>query len=331
MAEATAPRRVLVLGGTRWLGHRIALGHLARGAEVTCLARGEGGPVPEGARLVARDRGEADAYGGLAGEWDEVVDVTRLPSHARGALDALAERAAHWTFVSSVSAQRLEAPVGADEDDDLVPEDESGEEYGGAKAWIERVARERLGDRLAVVRPGLIGGPGDASDRFGHWVARLALAGDGPVLIPERDQPTQTIHVGDLSRFIVERAPALRGTVNAVGAERRLHELIHLARSIAGHTGALVRATDEQLEAADVGHWMGPRALPLTLPRALASHAQRSSARYLAAGGEHRPLEPMLADALEDERARGLDRASPNRLSRADELAVIDSLASTHG
>lgn len=193
MDQPAAPRRVLVLGGTRWLGGAIAERHIARGAEVVCLARGASGAVPDGARLVVGDRDRDGAYDALEGEWDEVVDVTRLPAHASGALDELADRARHWAFVSSVSAQRLEAaPVGADEDDELVPEDPSGAEYGGAKAWIERVARERLAERLAIVRPGLIGGPGDESDRFGYWVGRFALAGDGPVLAPARDQPTQT-------------------------------------------------------------------------------------------------------------------------------------------
>jgi 2'-hydroxyisoflavone reductase len=326
---ADRQRRVLVLGGTRWLGRAVAAGHLERGAEVTCLARGRSGEVPEGARLVVGDREAADGYRGLEGDWDEVVDVTRLPAHARTALDGLADRAAHWTFVSSVSAQRLEgAPVGADEDDELVPEDESGEEYGGAKAWIERVTRERLGERLAIVRPGLIGGPGDESDRYGYWVSRLALAGDGPVLMPSRDMPTQTIDVRDLTRFLVDIAPTRSDVVNAVGSDDALHALIDAARAVAGHTGELVAASDGVLELLEIGSWSGPRALPLVLPAQLAAHAQRSSARYRAAGGEHRPRRAMLEDVLADERARGLDRPSPHRLSRADELAAIDSLAS---
>jgi len=322
-------RRVLVLGGTRWLGRAVAAGHVTQGAEVVCLARGAAGTVPDGAHLVVGDRDRADAYDALEGEWDEVVDVTWMPRHASGALEELADRASHWTFVSSVSAQRVEgAPVGADEDDELVPEDASGEDYGGAKAWIEREARERLGDRLAIVRPGLIGGPGDQSDRFGYWVGRLALAGDGPVLVPARDQPTQVIDVRDLTAFLVDRAPSRRDVVNAVGSEMTLHALIGIAQELTGHSGELVMASDAELEAVGVGHWSGRRALPLTLPAALASHAQRSSARYRAAGGEHRPLRETLESALADERARGLERDSASRLSRADELAAIDSLAS---
>lgn len=318
-----------MLGGTRWLGRLVAQGHLDRGADVTCLARGEGGAAPDGARLVVADRERADAYDRLAGDWDEVVELTSLPAHAAGAIDALGDRAEHWTFVSSVSAQRLEGvPVGADEDDELVPEDETGAESGGAKAWIERMARGRLDARLAVVRPGLIGGPGDESGRFGHWTARLALAGEGPVLAPMRDQPTQTIDVRDLTRFLIDVAPTRNDTVNAVGAVHMLHDHIALARAMAGHTGALVQASDVQLTQLRIEPWAGPRALPLTLPAALASHAQRSSGRYLAAGGTHRPLPDTLEAVLDDERALGLDRPAPHRLSRADELAAIDSLAS---
>ncbi|HET8867019.1 MAG TPA: reductase [Agrococcus sp.] len=330
MEEMQGPARVLVLGGTRWLGRAVAQGHLDRGAEVTCLARGEGGAAPEGARLVVAHRDEDGAYDELAGDWDEVVEVTWNPAHASGALDALADRAAHWTFVSSVSAQRLEgAPVGADEQDELVPEDATGEDYGGAKAWIERVARERLWRRLAIVRPGLIGGPGDESGRFGYWVARLALAGDGTVLVPARAQPTQAIDVRDLAEFLVELAPQRDDVINAVGADSTLHGHIALASEVAGFTGELVHASDAQLEAAEIGTWAGPRALPLTLPAALASHAQRSSARYRAAGGTHRSLRETLEAVLAHERALGLDRPAANRLSRADELAAIDSLASS--
>lgn len=326
-----AAQRVLVLGGTRWIGRAIAAAHAARGATVLCLARGEGGEVAPGARLVVGDRDAAAGYAALADEaaFDEVVDVTRLPAHAASALDALADRAGHWTFVSSVSAQRLEgAPVGADEDDALVPEDPSGEDYGGAKAWIERVLRERLGDRLAIVRPGLIGGPGDESDRFGSWVARAALAGEGPLLVPSRDQPTQTIDARDLVRFLVEVAPGRGDVVNAVGRTVGLHALVEAARAVAGHAGPVVHADDAALDAAGIGYWAGPEAMGLRLPAGLDAHAQRSAARYLAAGGEHRPLEAMLHDALADERARGLDRERRTGPSRAAELRAIASLAS---
>lgn len=324
--------RILVLGGTAWIGRSIAAGHVARGHEVVCLARAERGDAPGGAALLRADRDEARAYEAAAGDWDEVVDLTSTPAHAASAVDALGDRARHWTFVSSVSAQRLEgAPEGADEDDPLVDEDPSGEDYGGAKAWIERMLQARLGDRLAIVRPGLVCGPGDGSDRFGYWPARAALAGEGPLLVPARDEPVQAIDVRDLVAFVVDVAPTLVGVVNATGPRTTLHEIVRLARAAAGHeagTGALVLADDDALDAAGVAPWMGPGSLPLHLPASLATHAQRSSARYLAAGGRHTPLERTIADVLADERERDIDRPRRSGLTRAEELAVIDSLAS---
>ena len=93
--------RILVLGGTAWLGHAVAAAHVAAGHDVTCVARGSG--VPDGATLVRLDRDDgADvlaSHPALAGEWDEVVDVTRIPAHATAAAQALADRALHWTLV----------------------------------------------------------------------------------------------------------------------------------------------------------------------------------------------------------------------------------------
>src|SRR3954462_13409637 len=92
--------RILVLGGTRFLSRAVATDAVARGHHVTCAARGESGPVPDGARHVHLDR-EAPDWSALGGRWDAVVDVARTPSWVAGALDRLAD--AHWTFVSTIS------------------------------------------------------------------------------------------------------------------------------------------------------------------------------------------------------------------------------------
>ncbi len=106
---------VLVLGGTGWLSGRVAREWLARGARVTCLARG-GRPAPDGAALVVGDRETPDAYAEVAAhEWDEVVDVSSMPSHVAQAVGVLGERARHWTYVSSLSVYAADDVAGADE------------------------------------------------------------------------------------------------------------------------------------------------------------------------------------------------------------------------
>jgi len=92
-------RRVLVLGGTGWLGRTIVDELLSEGADVTCLARGTTGTVPEGARFVQSDRALASAYEQASGNWDEVIELASAPELVAPALDALADRAAHWTLV----------------------------------------------------------------------------------------------------------------------------------------------------------------------------------------------------------------------------------------
>jgi 2'-hydroxyisoflavone reductase len=321
---------VLILGGTGWLSGRVAEGWLARGAAVTCLARG-GRPAPGGARLVVADRAQPDAYAGVSGEdWDEVVDISSMPEHVAQALAALAPGAAHWTYVSSLSVYAREDQVGADETaavhEPLTPGEEY--DYGRAKSAAEASVRSARGDRAAIIRPGLIVGPGDPTDRFGYWVGRFALADDGPVLAPTLEGlSSQVIDVDDLAAFIVARgAERWHGTVNATGESLSLGETLALARQTADHTGDLVEAEPQWLREHDVTYWMGPRSLPLWLPQDMPGFATRSIDAYRAAGGSLRGLRETLERTLADERRRGLDRERVSGLTRAEELALLAEL-----
>ena len=321
---------VLILGGTGWLSGRVAKAWVDAGARVTCLARG-GRPAPDGADLVIGDRAEADAYAAVAArEWDEVVDVSSRGGHVADAVTALGDRAGHWTYVSTVSVYRDADVVGADETAALLepagPED--ADDYGRQKVAAEEALRRVRGRGLAVVRPGLIVGPGDPTDRFGYWVGRFALAGGEPVLAPARaDLRVQVIDVDDLTDFVVSLGRGRRdATADAIGDSHPFHGFAELARAAAGHTGDVVRADDAWLRAHDVAYWAGPRSLPLWLPADMPGFATRANATYRAAGGGIRPLADTLARTLADERARGLDRPRAAGLTRAEELDLLAGL-----
>lgn len=314
---------VLILGGTGWLSGRIARRWLDAGAQVTCLARG-GRPVPDGARLVVGDRDAPDAYGGLLDrDWQQAVDVSSNAEHVSAAVAALGGRADRWTYVSSVSVYADDAVPGADESAPLHPPAAPGDEYeyGPQKSAAEQAVRE-LGDRAFIVRPGLIVGDGDPSDRFGYWAAAFARAGDGPVLLPPTTgRLTQVIDVDDLADFIVGSGSS--GAVDAVGDPIPLAALLEEFRAAAGHTGETIEADDEWLRTHGVEYWAGERSLPLWLPADMDGFMARSNRRFLDIGGRLRPPVDSILRVLGDERARGLDRPRRAGLTRAEELRLI--------
>ncbi|HET8927373.1 MAG TPA: NAD-dependent epimerase/dehydratase family protein [Microbacterium sp.] len=322
--------RVLILGGTGWLSGRVARRWLDAGADVTCLARGARS-APAGAELVIADRADDDAYDTVAAQdWDEVVDVSSLAGHVAAAVTALGDRAGHLTYVSTVSVYRDAAVVGADETAALLEPAGPGDEddYGRQKVAAEQAVRQARGAEVAVVRPGLIAGPGDPTDRFGYWVGRFALADSGAVLGPARDDlRVQVIDVDDLAAFVAfVGRDSWTGTVDAVGDSHAFSAVAEAARTAAGHTGDLASASDEWLIDQGVSYWAGPRSLPLWLPADMTGFATRSNASYRAAGGGIRPLADTLARTLADERARGLGRPRSAGLTRAEELELVARL-----
>jgi nucleoside-diphosphate-sugar epimerase len=315
-------RRVLVLGGTGWLGREVARAALADGAEVVCVARGESGAVPAGATLARADRTAPGAYDALGGDWDEVVELASAPGLVVPALAALAPRAAHWTLVSTVSVYRRDDEPGADETADLVePRDLTA--YPDAKVAAERASADHLGDRLLIARPGLIVGPGDPTDRFGYWPARLHRG--GAVLVPDAaGRYVQVVDVADLAGWIARAGAAgATGRVNAVGRPHRMDEFFAAVRAATGFDGELVVADDAWLLDHDVRYWAGPRSLPLWLPADATGFARRDGAAYLAAGGTVRPLEDTVARTLADEVARGAGRRRRAGLDPDDEAALL--------
>lgn len=322
-------RRVLVLGGTAWLGREIIRALLADGASVTALARGLSGPPPEGCTFVPADRSLPDAYAAVQdGPWDEVIELAYEATLVSGALAALGPAAAHWTLISSVSVYANDSTPGADESAALV-ESVGAEDYAGAKAAAERMSSETVGDRLLIVRSGLLAGPGDRSDRFGYWPSRFALAGAGPVLVPEPDRLwVQVLEAADLASWLAAAgAGGLTGVLNATGDSHSLRDVLMLAAETAGFRGEIISAPESWLRDRDVRYWAGPRSLPLWLPAGDAGFAQRSNAAFRAAGAGISRLDATMGRVLADERQRGLSRQRASGLSRPEELELLGLLA----
>ena len=333
--------RMLLLGGTAWLGGQVVATALADGHEVTCLARGVSGRVPDGAQVVVADRTRPGAYDDVAGRtWDVVLDVARQPGQVRGAVRALAGRTGTWVFVSSGNAYADHRDPGQDEDAPLLPPldgdvMETMETYGEAKVACEQAVLRGLGaDRALVARVGLIGGPGDVFDRSGYWPLRFArpAADDGSVLVP--DAPgllTSVVDVRDLAGWLVAAgARGLSGVFNATGPAVPFADHLATAREVAGHTGPVVPADGQWLLDQGVQPWMGERSLPLWLTDPdWAGFNARDSSRARAAGLRTRPLAETLADTL----AWELERPpAPRRAGLTDEdertlLAALRSAA----
>ncbi len=318
--------RLLLLGGTAWLGGQIAGIAVDRGHSVTALARGTSGSVPPGVRLVVADRDTPDTpdtrdtpdtYAAVPGEWDAVIDVTRHPGHVRGAASALNERAAYFALVSSASVYAANDTPGGTTTDPLLPPIDTDlmqgpEVYGEAKVACEQAALAGFGaDRTLIARAGRFAHPGTP---------------DGAVVVP--DVPglaTQVIDVRDLAGWLVdccERRTA--GIVDAVGEMMSLPEHLAVARAVAGHQGQVLRADPDWLVAQGIQHWSGERSLPMWLPLPeYAGFMARAEAPARAVGLHPRPLAQTLADALAWEESRGAvtDRASGLSDDDASDLA----------
>lgn len=323
---------ILILGGTAWLGREIASQAVTAGHEVTCVARGESGAAPAGVHFVQADRTRSGSLDALSDQhWDHVIELAWNPTVVQTALDALADRAAHWTLISSISVYDGDIGLGANESQPLLSADPEGD-YGAQKVHAETISAQALADRLLIVRPGLIVGPGDPSDRFGYWTGRFALAATDsqPVLVPPTDDAwAQFIEAADLAAFTLRAAMDARtGPVDATGLPLPLAEVLDASATAAdvtarGQHGERFTADAAWLEHHGVNYWAGPRSLPLWLPADMTGFARRDTTRFVDWGGTTRSLVETVARVLDDERARGLDRERRSGLQRAEELELV--------
>ena len=307
--------RLLVIGGTRFLGRHLVDAALARGDSVTLFNRGQSSPrPPAGVAWLQGDRaGDLAALQDGPG-WDAAIDTCGyLPADTARLASALAHRVGRLVFISSVSAYASmarpndeDAPLGTIDDPGTTTVD--GRTYGPLKALCEAAVQRAVGPRQALlVRPGLIVGPHDPTGRFTWWPARLArAAADGlPVLAPGTpDRPLQLIDARDLAAWLLHLLDAgAAGTFNALSPPGAITwgSLLQACAAAAGVQPTLRWVADDQLLAHGVGPWMElPLWIPARGPDAGDSAAFMAvpSARAQAAGLRCRPIGDTVADTL---------------------------------
>ncbi len=327
--------RILILGGTGFLGPQIVNVALARGHTVTLFNRGKTNPglFPDLETIIG------DRDGGLAGlarrRWDVVVDTSGyLPRLVGDSARALVDAVERYLFISTISVYRSLAVAGIDESAPLGtlqnPDTETvdGETYGPLKALCEQAVNVVYGDKATIIRPGLIVGPGDRTDRFTYWPVRIARG--GRVLAPgDGLDPVQFIDVRDLAAWTVHcLEQRVSGVYNANGPRGALdmQRLLSACQTVAGGSATLRWADQAVLAELGVEPWTD---MPVWVPRGgdFAGAADASVARAVARGLRSRPVTDTARATLDwFTDSRGLDSPLRTGLSPEREAGVLEQL-----
>ncbi len=295
--------KILVLGGTRFLGRFIVAAAQANGHELTLFNRGESNPdlFPE----VEQIRGNREDLSPLAGRsWDAVVDTCGfVPRLVGKSATALADCIGHYTFISSISVYPDTEVAEVDESHALATmpdetvEEITAETYGPLKALCEQAAEAAMPGRVLLVRPGLIVGPYDRSDRFTYWPVRVARSGE--VLAPNRPEHlTEFIDVRDLANWIVGMIEARQtGVYNATGPAGTLtmQQLLAQCQRVSGSNATFTWVDDDFLLKHEVGAFVE---MPLWIPDQYGGLTIYRRDKAIAAGLTFRPLAETIADTL---------------------------------
>lgn len=305
--------RLLVLGGTLFLGRALVEAALGRGHEVTLFNRGRRSEV----RFPGVETLRGDRDGGLdalrARSWDAVVDTSGyVPRLVRDSAELLASSVERYVFISSISVfAEFSRPVDESTPLKTMPdetvEDVTGATYGPLKALCEQAVRKALPGRSLIVRPGLIVGPHDPTIRFSYWTARVARGGE--VLAPgDPATPVQLIDVRDLAEWIMTMVEAkATGEFNVAGPDYPLTmgALLETCRAASGGDARFIWVDEAFLTERGVLPWTH---LPLWMPDSAESHRcfhRVPSDDAVAAGLTFRPLEQTVRDTLAWQEASG--------------------------
>jgi len=303
---ASKPLKVLIFGGTGFIGPHFVRELRAGGHKLTLFNRGKRNPglFPDVETLLG-DRNDASSAAALKGrEWDVVVDDSGyFPRQVRASVDALKDHVQHYIYVSSISAYADLTPPGIDEDYKLAPlEDPDAKEiteknYGGLKAACEQIVEQTFGTRQAVIRPTYIVGPGDHTDRFTYWPWRVARGGE--MFAPGTPtDPIQYIDVRDLAEFMVKVVESRKGGVfNASGPK----EIMTAPQFY--EIGRATLKPDAKLTFVDDYDFLDKHGINESVPWVMLKgndygHMSTRNDKAIAAGLTFRPVADTLRDTL---------------------------------
>lgn len=339
-SAATRPLNILILGGTGFTGPHQVRYALERGHKVTLFNRGRRPKEwPAAVEELTGDRDTND-YESLKGRtWDVCIDnPTSVPHWVRDAAAVLKGNVGQYVFISTVSVYAGNDKPGEDERGVRAPykgADAMAETsaslrkdlrlYGPLKALSEDEAHRQFPGITTVIRPGLIVGPGDETDRFSYWPLRLQRG--GKTLVPPLQDPVKFIDARDLAEWTIRMAEQRSfGDFNAFGpaGELSMGAMLKQINEAAGNKAQFVEATGKFLEENKVGAWMD---LPVWVPGGgeTAGFHRRSNARAVNAGLTFRPVAQTTADLLAwwatlDEKRRGAPLRAGLKPEREAEL-----------
>jgi 2'-hydroxyisoflavone reductase len=326
--------KILIIGGTRFLGRHLVHSANGRGHQVTLFNRGLTNPdVFPQVETILGDR-EKDLAELLGHEWEAVIDTCGyVPRIVRLSAQSLEGSVSHYVFISSISAYAGFSKVGIDESDpvgkmeDETVEEITGETYGPLKALCERAVQETYRERSLIIRPGLIVGPYDPTDRFTYWPVRVARG--GAVLAPEEPAaPVQIIDARDLSDFIIKLIEEnASGIFNATGPDYELTmgAMLETCKQISNSDADFKWASVEFLARHEVAPWSD---MPVWIPNTEedAGFSRVDISKAIKAGLKFRPLEETVRDTLEWVATRPSDREWRAGLSAEKEEKVLAAL-----
>ena len=301
---------LLILGGTRFVGRHMTRAALERNHTVTLFNRSNTNPdlFPDVEHLCGDRDGDMSALEGRS--WDAVIDTCGyVPRVVRKSAELI--QAEHYTFVSSISVYPDDMPLHADESaeviqlEDPTTEEVVGETYGGLKVLCEEVVREVFPDAALLLRPGLIVGPFDYTDRFVYWPHRVDEGGE--VLAPESpDVPIQFIDARDFADFAIASVEdRLTGTYNVVSPADHftMGELLETCKKVSESDATFTWVAEDFLLERGIRRWSWD--LPLWMKEEDRNFLRVSSQKALSQGLEIRPLELTVRDTL------GWDKTRP--------------------